>query len=243
MRAFVFDVDGTLAETEDAHRRAFNAVFRDFGLDWHWDLELNRELLAVSGAIERMSAFQQRLPDAARVDQSTLEAMQRAKRDVYREMIADGSLAPRPGVLQLLGEARAEGIALAIATASGRESLAALFAGTFRQPVETLFDVVVTAEDVRTKKPDPEVYLVALDRLGLSAPEALVFEDSPVGYRAARAAGLSVVVTPSEFGPHDADFSEATVVPSLAPENWPRFGFHPRTAAPEALRSESLDQK
>ena len=234
MKAFIFDVDGTLAETEDAHRRSFNRVFRDFGLDWHWDLELNRELLAVSGALERMTAFQDRLPAAQRVDAATLAAMQERKRAVYRAMIADGSLKPRPGVVELLAAARAEGLALALATASSTVSLAALFAGTFCQPVEALFDVVVTAEDVRRKKPDPEVYRIALARLGLRADQALVFEDSPVGYAAARAAGLPVVVTPSEFGPRGGDFREATVLPSLAREYWPRFGFHP-AAAPLSL--------
>jgi HAD superfamily hydrolase (TIGR01509 family) len=228
MKALIFDVDGTLAETEDSHRQSFNTAFRARGLPWHWDVELNRELLAVSGGTERLGAFQMRLPEAERLTQAELVAIHKYKRRVYMELLAEGALTPREGVQDLIEAARSAGLALAVVTAASAESLAATFAGYFGRPPEEMFDVVVNGDDVSAKKPDPEGYLMALARLGRAPDEVLVFEDSPVGFAAARAAGLPTVVTPSDHGPRGGDFNGAVaVLPSLVPEHWPRFGFPP----------------
>ena len=228
MKALIFDVDGTLAETEDTHRRAFNAVFSARGLPWHWDADLNRELLAVSGGTERLAAYQQRLAVSDRLSPDLLSAIHREKRDVYRRLLADGALTPRAGVVELLNAARSAGLSLAVVTAASGDSLAATFDGCFGQGPAALFDVVVCADDVSAKKPDPEGYLLALQRLGLESSDVIVFEDSPVGFAAARAAGLPTVVTPSEHGPKGGNYAGAVaVLPSLERENWPRFGFPP----------------
>ncbi|PRY25390.1 HAD superfamily hydrolase (TIGR01509 family) [Aliiruegeria haliotis] len=228
MKALIFDVDGTLAETEDAHRRAFNAAFAEHGLAWHWDEELNQELLAVSGGFERMSTYQSRLPATARASDDLLRAVHRSKRRHYTDLLSGGALPLRPGVRDLITAGRAEGMRLAVVTAATRESLKALFAGCFGTPAEALFDLVLTGDDVARKKPDPEGYLLALARLGMAPGEVMVFEDSRVGYAAARAAGVPVVVTPSEHGPPVGDLEGAlAVLPSLAREHWPRFGFPP----------------
>lgn len=227
IRALIFDVDGTLAETEEAHLMAFNAAFDELGLGWHWDEALNHELLAIAGGFERLRFFQARLPEGARLDDAGLAALHAVKKRHYERLLAEGALELRPGVRALIDAAREAGLRCAVVTASSNASFGALVRGCFRQPVAELFDVVVTGGDVSRKKPDPQGYLLALEKLGLSAAEALAFEDSPVGHAAARAAGLEVVVTPSRHGPQDDDYGTSPVLPSLAPEFWSHFGFSP----------------
>lgn len=227
MKALIFDVDGTLAETEDLHRRSFNAAFDEIGVGWNWDVTLNRELLAVSGGIERMSFYQKRLPEGQRVGSSVLGQIHAAKRRHYARMLAGGALKLRPGVQDLLEAAGAIGIRRAVVTAASSVSFEAVAGGVLHAPVEEIFEIVVTGDDVTRKKPDPQGYLLALERLGLGPEDALVFEDSPVGHAAAVAAGIEVVVTPSPDGPLGGDFGESLVLPSLERQHWPAFGFPP----------------
>ena len=142
-------------------------------------------------------------------------------------MLAAGGLSLRPGVQALLDRARAEGLRCAVVTAASAASFAAVAVGCLHAPVDALFATVVTGDDVTRKKPHPEGYLLALERLGVGAGEALVFEDSPVGHEAARAAGIRTVVTPSPDGPQGGDFGDSLVLPSLEPEHWSSFGFPP----------------
>ncbi|NDR58242.1 HAD-IA family hydrolase [Aliiruegeria sabulilitoris] len=230
MKALIFDVDGTLAETEDLHRRSFNVAFAEHGLDWEWDTETNRGLLAVSGGLERMNFFQERLPEAGRVSAEVLKTIHAAKRRTYARMLAGGALSLRPGVWELLEAAGQAGLQRAVVTAASRESFDALANGCLPVPAEEIFEIIITGDDVSRKKPDPQGYLLALDRLGLDASDALVFEDSPVGHAAARAAGIRTVVTPSPDGPLGGDFGGSLVLPSLEPAHWPAFGFPPAGA-------------
>ncbi|MDV7141613.1 HAD-IA family hydrolase [Tropicimonas sp. TH_r6] len=227
LRALIFDVDGTLAETEDLHRRSFNAAFAELDLPWQWDREVNRGLLAVSGGLERMRFFQERLPETERVSEARLRAVQPVKRRIYGEMLAGGALELRPGVRALLEAAPIAGLRCAVVTAASSASFEALAQGCLWAPAEEIFEVVITGDDVTCKKPDPQGYLLALERLGLTTEEVLVFEDSPVGHAAACAAEMRVVVTPSEEGPGDADFGDSLVLPSLERAHWPAFGFTP----------------
>lgn len=227
LRALIFDVDGTLAETEDTHLAAFNAAFAALGTGWHWDADLNRGLLNVSGGLARLRAYQARLPKDQQLSEARLAEIHALKTEQYGRLLAQGALELRPGIRPLTEAARDAGLRLAVVTASGCASLRALVQGCWGRPAEEIFDVVVTGDDVRRNKPDPEGYLLAMARLDLAAREALAFEDSPVGHAAARAAGLDVVVTPSCHGPQGAEYDGALVLPSLAAEFWPSFGFLP----------------
>lgn len=230
MKALIFDVDGTLAETEGLHREAFNAAFAECGLPWHWSAALNRELLAVSGGVERMGHFQSRLPEADRVSVDRLREIHAAKRRHYARLLEAGALSLRPGVRDLLDAAHGAGLRCAVVTAASAASFEAVAQGCLHAPAAAIFDVVITGDDVSAKKPDPQGYRLAMERLGVTAAEALAFEDSPVGHAAARAAGLRVVVTPSPDGPQDGNYGELLVLPSLEPEYWNRFGFPPSEA-------------
>jgi HAD superfamily hydrolase (TIGR01509 family) len=215
LRALIWDVDGTVAETErDGHRVAFNRAFEEAGAPWRWDVAEYAELLEVTGGRERILAYLKRRADAP-VREAEREALARRlhprKNAVYAELVAQGGIAARPGVLRLMDECRAEGVALAIATTTGRANVDALFASQLGGDWEARFGAVVCAEDAPDKKPLPQAYRLALQRLGVSAGEAFALEDSPNGLKAARAAGIACGVTRSAYFA-DAHFEGAAWV-------------------------------
>jgi HAD superfamily hydrolase (TIGR01509 family) len=213
LKALIFDVDGTLAETEEAHRRAFNDTFAAAGLGWHWDHDTYLRLLKVTGGKERMRAWAAETGSGPRED--IIPALHRAKSARYAEILAMGGLKPRPGILRLVEEGRAAGLRLAVATTTSPGNVEALTRAIWRKPAAEIFDVIAAGDEVARKKPDPAVYLLALRRLNLPATEALAFEDSRNGVLAARAAGLAVVAAPSLFTAGDDLSAADAVLPDL----------------------------
>jgi HAD superfamily hydrolase (TIGR01509 family) len=197
LRALIFDVDGTLAETEELHRLAFNSAFTDAGLGWHWDPELYRKLLAVTGGKERIAHFQQRASAAPALRPEQIASLHAAKTAHYTNSVRTDGLALRPGVRRLLHEARAAGMLLAIATTTTRANVHSLLAAAQQLPE---FDVIAAGDDVAAKKPAPDIFLHALSRLGVPASNAIALEDSINGLASARGAGLACVITPSVYG-------------------------------------------
>ncbi len=194
LAALLWDVDGTLAETElDGHRPAFNAAFADLGLPWHWDEPTYRRLLAVSGGRERIGAWcRDNTGEAA--DPALLDQLVRRKASHYGERVRQGAVPLRPGVASLIQEASAAGLRQGIVTTSGREAVRHLCEGVLGELADA-FSLQVCAEDVGAKKPDPEAYHLAVERLGCPAGSVLALEDSRQGLAAARAAGLPCLVT------------------------------------------------
>lgn len=193
-RAIIFDVDGTLAETEEWHRQAFNAAFAGHGLDWHWDRELYRDLLKVAGGKERILHFAGER--AEQVDVASIHAMKNA---LYQRHLAVGPVELRAGMRELIAFARGQGIRLAVATTTSRGNLTSLLDRALGGA--EWFEALVCGEDVRAKKPDPQAYVIALSRLGLQAPEVVAVEDSQNGLDAAVAAGIACLLSPSEYCP------------------------------------------
>ncbi len=214
LRALVFDVDGTLAETEELHRLAFNETFRAFALPWHWDAKLYRELLRVGGGRERLLHYMRafRIGPSDPADAADLaRRLHAAKTPAYQRLLAGASLKPRPGVGRLIAEARDERVKLAIATTSAGGNVVALIRSLFGADAPGWFAAVAAGEDAGVKKPDPAVFRVALERLGLPASDCVAIEDSAIGLRAARAAGLAALIAPSSFTGDD-DFAGALAV-------------------------------
>lgn len=196
LEAILFDVDGTLAETEEVHRRSFNAAFRAAGLDWHWSRDLYRELLAVTGGKERIGRFLAGLADPPGCD---VPALHRAKTERYTALVAGGAVALRPGVARLLAEARAAGVRLAIATTTTPANVAALLAAALGPEGPALFEVMVAGDAVPRKKPAPDVYQAVLEAMGLDPAGCIAIEDSRNGVLSARRAGLAVLATPGLY--------------------------------------------
>ncbi|MEN3277239.1 MAG: hypothetical protein V7631_3029 [Massilia sp.] len=202
LKALIFDVDGTLADTEGAQRAAFNAAFRDAGLEWHWSEALYTELLAVSGGKERIRHYWQLAdPGAAAAPGAAalIDAVHASKTRHYDRLAGSGQLALRPGILRLIQEARAARLAVAIATTTTPANIDALLRTPLGANWRTLFGAVCDADTAAVKKPAPDVYYAALAALGLPAEACLAFEDSANGLLAARAAGIPTLVTPTAY--------------------------------------------
>jgi HAD superfamily hydrolase (TIGR01509 family) len=211
-RALIFDVDGTLAETEEAHRQAFNDAFAEAGLGWRWDPRRYRELLAVTGGKERIARHLDDLgaaPDDPRRGQ--IAALHARKTELYVAHVATGRLRLRPGVEALITRARRHDLALAIATTTTRANVEILLDACLGPGAVGWFDPTICGDAVAKKKPAPDAYLAVLDGLQIPAADALAIEDSANGVRSAIAADLRVVVTPSFYSAAD-DVSEATLV-------------------------------
>jgi len=202
LRALIFDVDGTLADTEEFHRRAFNAAFAAAGLNWWWNRTTYRELLRVAGGRQRMRAFAE-LEDPATTERADFEplltALHAAKTRRYDASLREEPLPLRPGIARLFEEATTAHVTLAIATTTTSANLDALLEPHFGRTWRERFAAIVSGTEVQRLKPEPDVYLEALRQLGLEPKECLAFEDSANGIRSATAAGLAVIATPTWY--------------------------------------------
>ena len=203
LQALVWDVDGTLAETEDGgHRLAFNRAFEELGLSWRWDRALYGELLGVTGGKERLLAWWRRIDPQVAATPAAAAAIRRLhelKTAHYLALLDGGAVALRPGVQRLLEEAVAQRLRLAIATTTTLDNVTRLLAVTLGPGHAGLFDVIGAGDMVPQKKPAPDIYHWVLQRLALPAAACLAIEDSAAGARAGRSAGLPVVVTRSLY--------------------------------------------
>ena len=221
LRALIFDVDGTLADTESAHCAAFNQAFTEFGLDWHWDDALYTQLLCVTGGRERiihyMNTAQPTLNEFGRMCREDLiNRLFHLKTLAYVRYVNDGALSLRPGVLKLINEALEQGLKLGIATTTSPVNIAALLRRAMGADWRSHFSAVGDGSTAAIKKPHPQVYLDVLAGLGLPATKCLALEDSHNGLCAATAAGLATLITPTNYTAND-DFGAAMrVLPNLA---------------------------
>ncbi|MFZ0254730.1 MAG: HAD-IA family hydrolase [Gammaproteobacteria bacterium] len=214
LKALIFDVDGTLADTEHLHLRAFNLAFADADLDWHWSAPLYRTLLKVAGSRERIRHFiDEYHPDLnQRADQEALLLqLQTSKNRYYADLVCQGEARFRPGVGRLLQEAQAQGLQLAIASTAGYDNIRVLLEMNLRTGATDCFALIAAGDVVEQKKPSPAIYRWVLAQLQLKPRDCIAFEDSHNGVRSAVGAGIPTVVTVNDFTIND-DFAGAAMV-------------------------------
>jgi HAD superfamily hydrolase (TIGR01509 family) len=209
LAAVIFDLDGTLVDSErHGHRVAFNLAFESFDLPYRWDEDTYGDLLRITGGRRRIDRYLSDQGVAADERERLAAPLHERKTEIMTRLVDEGRVETRPGVTRLLDELQERGCRLAVATTGSRgwveRLLARLLAGT-------TFEVIVTGDEVETRKPDPEAFTVALDRLGLSAAEVVAVEDSAEGLQAAQGAGLACAVVVNGYT-SDHDLSSAELV-------------------------------
>jgi HAD superfamily hydrolase (TIGR01509 family) len=216
MKALIFDCDGVLVDTErDGHRVAFNRAFAAAGLEVEWDVGLYGELLKVAGGKERMTHyFNQNGWPRGQTAESLIPQLHKQKTAIFTELVASGSLPLRPGINRIVDEAHAAGVRLGVCTTSDPKSVGGVL-DLMGPKRKACFEIVLAGDVVSKKKPDPEIYNLAKQRLGLEGPDCVVIEDSRNGLLSAIGAGMPCLITTSTYT-KDEDFHEAgRVVPEL----------------------------
>ena len=245
IKALIFDVDGTIADTEETHRQAFNAAFLEHGLAWDWSRGEYAELLRTSGGKERIAVYVESLrlepQEEARLKRMA-QLIHGSKTRIYGELIADGRAPLRPGVARLIGEARAGGVRLGIASTTTSANVSALIGAQFGADAWNWFEALACGDVVSNKKPAPDIYTRVLGMLRLQASDCVAFEDSVNGLKSAKAAGLYTVVTPTVWS-EGQDFSGADLLlHSLGDAKAPLAAGDARLAGGPHLTLERLQQ-
>jgi HAD superfamily hydrolase (TIGR01509 family) len=214
LKAIIFDVDGTLSETEEIHRRAFNQAFENRGLTWHWDRALYRKLLRVTGGKERIRHFIDNY-DAdgfETVDSDEqIRNLHLEKTAAYTRMVSAGEAVLRPGIRKVISAAQQAGYRLAISTTTSAANIDALLQSAYGSEGSSIFEVICCGDMVAEKKPAPDIYLLVLDKLGLPAEDCIAIEDTRNGLLSAHRAGIATIITPSIYS-DDQRFDEALLV-------------------------------
>jgi HAD superfamily hydrolase (TIGR01509 family) len=222
--ALTFDVDGTLVDTEELHRQAYNQTFLDFGFGWEWDADSYAQLLTVSGGQARMARYIDLLdlPPSEKLRlRRVIPAIHKEKTRLYGELIASNRVRPRPGIARLIDEARRADLLVGLVASSASANVETLVTSALGGELRKAVTAIASGDMVARKKPAPDIYELLLSMLHVSANAAVAFEDSTNGLLAAKSVGLYTVFAPSRWtAAHRSDAADI-VLPSLGDPECP----------------------
>lgn len=219
IKAIIFDVDGTLADTEEAHRISFNKAFAENQFDWNWDVALYGKLLKITGGKERIKFFVETYrPEFKKPTNydDFVKNLHQIKTQHYTTLLEQGKIPFRPNMKRLIAESRQLGLRLAIATTTTPENVSVLLKNGLGEQGTSMFEVIGCGDIVSQKKPAPDIYDWVLQKLNLKPAECIALEDSENGLRSSLAAGIKTFVTTTDYT-RDQDFTGAiAMLPDLS---------------------------
>jgi HAD superfamily hydrolase (TIGR01509 family) len=210
-KAVIFGAIGTIAETSDIQRQAFNKAFEEAGLDWNWNAETYRDLLKINGGQNRIRAYRDADPTRASVTDAMIVALHAAKTKHYVAMLSEGDVDARAGVVDLVNACRSNAIPIAFCTSTDIANVNALGAALADSLPFDWFTKIVTIDQISRPKPAPDAYVYCLEQLGLNANDVIAIEDTPASIASAKAAGIMTIATPGATT-SEQDFSAADLV-------------------------------
>ena len=216
LSAVLFDVDGTISETEDFHRKSFNEAFKEFNLDWFWDEAIYKELINIGDGKERIEYYIKRAwPEMLEYKNLTkyINSIHKVKNEIFKDFIMDSEITFRPGVLRLINELKENDVRIAIVSSTTQEDLLTLFKNGLNMNPNSTFDLIAHGECTKKKRPSPEIYEWILEKLRIAPQSCVAIEDSLRGLKSAVNANINVLVTPSVYTKNE-NFEEANVVVS-----------------------------
>jgi HAD superfamily hydrolase (TIGR01509 family) len=201
-KALIFDVDGTLVDTEELHRKAFNQVFLNYNLAWEWTPELYADLLNYSGGVDRLFAYVQQSGMTASEKAYLTEIvpmLHREKTQIYIELVRGTAVRARTGAARLIAEALGSDLKVALVATSAFADVRGLAQAVLGEKIESALDPIVCIDHVAHKKPAPDLYRLVVNQLRIPAEACVAFEDSANGLAAAKQASLFTIVTPNRW--------------------------------------------
>lgn len=210
--AILFGAIGTLSETSDIQRRAFNMAFAELDLGWHWDADSYREMLRNTGGIKRVETYARAV--GQQVDAVRVHAL---KQDFFARLVAAEGIAPRPGVAEVIEAARETGVQIGLATTTSRAQVGVILDGLDPAIQRAEFEYVGDRDRVAWPKPAPDIYLDALATLGVPPSGAIAIEDTPESAEAALGADLTVLGFPGLAARDRAFPAGVTLIDELTP--------------------------
>ena len=209
IKCLIFDFDGTLAETEEAHRNAFNKAFNSNKLNWYWDQHIYKKLLQIAGGKERIEFYNKSFSsNSKQISSKDIEEIHLQKTKFYSQSVSQGLVQLRPGIRELLEKAKYNKKKIAISTSTSRDNVTLLLKSCLNENPEDIFSFISTGDLVQKKKPSPDLYKLVLAEMNLMPEECLAFEDSRIGLVSAKRANIETAVNPSQYSVGD-NFDEA----------------------------------
>jgi HAD superfamily hydrolase (TIGR01509 family) len=193
MSAILFGSIGTIADTSELQRQAFNQAFSLHNLNWNWSKEEYANFLKKSSGRKRIEDYAKSLGES--VD---AEAVHESKSEIFQKSLSEDSIQPRSGVVDVMQQAKQKGLKLALVTTTSEQNVLSMLKALRRDIDVSNFDLVVSALDVAHSKPAKDAYEFALKELDQEPDSCVAIEDNLGGLDAAKSAELACIAFPNQ---------------------------------------------